>query len=1368
MRIDNAAFAGANSSSNKKPRYVVRVSFDNDNTDFVYFTSHANTETPDGATVIENCVRGISVLSQKINPDQGNSTIGNFNFTLVDTSNEVTEKLRDKLNAGDSLRHKRIVCYVGYENLVWADYKIILTYIIDGITYKDGEYKFQCSDIQRIVRKDIFNPEITYLSDSVTPDQDYIPASTGDTTLFPLVLHDSSYSDRPNEEVGYIRIEDEIICHSGLFTHTDAGVSFQVVQRGALNTVAKSHVNSTGISSGRGLKITEHIYLAGAAPKVAYQVLTGHVAENLCLQSENMDITWTVSNAVINNDVTPAPDGSTADRLNVTASDAIHELNQAITVTSNEVHTVSAFVKNDGERYAYLNYLYSAANNVTIVVDLDTQTVTDTNELTSTLDSYGVVNYGDYSRIWLAANLGAVTAVDIRFGAAGDAKPSTYTDGRPQFLAVAGEDLFFFGAQASKTSTLIPYVATTTTTQSKKTLPDNWHLGIGHDLVRLSDFTTLGQDDWNQFDDTGRHVRFEGHKKVDGKKFIETQIMYWLAAFMPIYADGQIGVKRLSPILSDSGYVVELNSSNIVSYGDLKHDYKAVINQIVVDWNYVFGKDDYTKTNILIDSDSLSTHNDAPIKKLKLRGVHTASHTDEDLNNYFDSMRDRYSGPPERLSLVILPSLNTLEVGDVVKVTLDQIRDFNVSSGTTLNRAFEIQQVSTDWITGNVKLDLFGSSQEAGTLARTALSSMVSDSFYTAEGTELSTVLTISANAVTANGSLTGGETMAEGIYYYDGNLTINSGVTVTISDNVELRIKGSLTINGAIDGAGNGHDGGVGATLFAAGGTTYTRSPPAPWGASNAGRGSKGFIGNTQPSGHLPESTGSDYGFYSFNPLIESLPSVGRFSIINESSYLTGVPTDLRGSSGSGGGFMSTSLNNTRTIRIVGTDGGAGGAGLMIINRGMSFGVNGSIDLSGIDGVENSATYQFNSSTYHGSSGAGGAPGALLVLIDGNHTAPELSGETLVSNQGNSFYAGDRLTGASYQPPNRYAEMIGFSGFDMGKSAYRIQYLPVDETPEEEQIEDINISGTFLQTWTLRQNSAGIYGAYAVAYGNGLFVMCERSNVYQVHTSPDGHNWTARAVGGSNGLSSDIEYADGLFVLVGSGPSAAYYIATSPDGITWTERSSGLGTGTLVNITHGDGLWVAIGTSSAIFTSPDGITWTSRTSAITGTLQGVTYGDGEFMTLSATSPSDVQTSPDGITWTAKTSFVGEVGYEVVYADGKYVAVTANLAYVGGVVISEDNGTTWTSYDLPTVAQVGYDIVYVNGSFVIMGGDTSNQLSFIASSNDGTVWHNHTLPALADNAIRGAAFGNGILVTVGDNLDSTYGAQVLTSMELNG
>lgn len=803
----NNEFATRIDAPSLEPRFVVRLSFDRDDTDFVYLTSHDDTDLPDNITAIKGCLQPITGVSQKINPDKANSTIGAMNIKAVDLNGELSDLIAAKREAGFGLRHKKVLAYVGFKDLAWEDFERQRTFIVESLTIKDGLVSLKTEDIQRQTRKTIFNVKQTTLAKPVDATQTHIPCTARSLSAFPVVLHDDSYSAHPNQSVAYIQIDDEIIAHTGLFNHPTDGTSFQVLQRGALNTRSAAHDADEGKSEDRRTEIKEVVYIEGVALKVAYALLTG--------------------------------------------------------------------------------VLYGQSDN----------------------------------------------------------------------------------------------------------LPSHWHLGIDTTLVRLSDWEAAGSDLWDTATNTGKIVRFIGVEGQDGKAFIEKEILLWTGAFMPVYSDGTLGFKRMRGILNDAPTIRTLNEASVVSYGAVTEDMKSVINTLEINWNYDHVQGRYTKVNRLIDADSIIQHDDGNFKKITFRGVATGRHTDEEVRGYLNVLRDRYSGPPLRLRASVLPRHSDLEVGDVVKISLPNMTDS--ATGKAINRAFEIQSISTDWATGNLRLDLFASSQRA-TLIPLADEFVMEDSFYTSEGTDLATVLSIANGVVQADGAITSNGS-GFSVFYFDGDLEIPDGITVTFSGNVELRVKGALTQNGIIDGRGNSLGAGrLGTSTKAINSVdvVYCRS-------------GRSVAYHAKDNGQNVAVNGEGIG-------------LGFLSLLNQNGTdISGDESILDGVSGISGDtvksiYADISGNAIKTSTISNIDvpsppalNGLGGAGIKLIARGYSLGPNAVIDTSGADSTPPTLSTFYGSPALtnnsrlavYPSSGGGGAAGGFLYLIDGNSTPPDIISKRVAKN---------------------------------------------------------------------------------------------------------------------------------------------------------------------------------------------------------------------------------------------------------------------------------------------------------------------------------------------------------------------------------
>jgi hypothetical protein len=558
------------------------------------------------------------------------------------------------------------------------------------------------------------------------------------------------------------------------------------------------------------------------------------------------------------------------------------------------------------------------------------------------------------------------------------------------------------------------------------TLPDDYHLGIDTALVDITMFQGIGTDLYDPSDLTaGLILSFSttrGISEMDGKSFIEEQLNVPMWAFNPISAEGKIGIRKLTPVLDDAASVASATTQNIIEHGALDHHVGDVINRIVVKWNH--NGDDFTRTDELINTGSISRHGLGATRTFEFYGLTVQRHTNQTLKRIFNAISDRYGSPPQTIDLTLSATMNSLETGDVLRVTLP-LRDF--ADASTLDRAFEIEQRQWNPRTGAFTVTGFASTaapedQPVGTTTPLA------DAWYTSAGTALTSALTIVGNAVTTNGNLT------SGIYYYAGNLTINSGVTVTINGNVQLRIRGSLTINGKIDGKGRGQTG------FSDGNTIGSAYAP-------VGTATVQTIGSTRGSSGLVYSGGLFVEYHGLT--ITGRPATFRPSLEVVGGALLGLPAETRGTPGMFGGAVVEGS----TLRAKGGAGGNSGAGLIVVCRGTPvFGASGNIDLSGNDGsAGNSASV--GGHTLYAGGGGGGSPGELYVLLDGNdQVLPDVNSTTFLANFGACTQTGNPIVyGGSFSNPDPspadpwtgYSQGIG--SVDVWQSASFVTWVPLE-----------------------------------------------------------------------------------------------------------------------------------------------------------------------------------------------------------------------------------------------------------------------------------------------------------------------------------
>ena len=609
-------------------------------------------------------------------------------------------------------------------------------------------------------------------------------------------------------------------------------------------------------------------------------------------------------------------------------------------------------------------------------------------------------------------------------------------------------------------------------------LPDHWNAGLELTQVNNATYSDIGEDLY-QSETQGFMLRFTHLSGTDAKKFIEEQINVPAGMYTRVASDGRLEARRVNDKINDAAYDLAVTRDTVVRYGALKNKPKNVINQYRVDWDYNGEK--YLRTNLFIDADSISRNNASTIKILKLKGVVVSRFTVGKINTLLKRYLDRFRDPPMTISVTTTPETNVLEASDTVSLNLNTIvRDAYAPSGTSfLDRVFEVQRITTDWVKGTTKLDLLAGSADPSDDVVIGSTPVVTGGFYTSKGSDIAAISPLVVDGsgnVTRDFTLTGyenGSTLAhdtnhaDSIYYYDGDLTIPSGRTINIEHSVQLRVKGTLTINGTINGEGKGWPGFVDGTSI---GATWPGYP-----ANN----------NTGYVGHVMSSDGVILTLYSAGPANRAGQRTNGQSVnfpiltldpglINaspEATDIIGIPTSLTGARAMFGGPLINGVFTIRdrfrgTMARAGGSGGASGSGLAVVCRGMGFGLNGLINLSGTTGLQGTTEAAFDGSrTYAPGSGAGGGQGSLLVILDGgNAPAPNNIENRFTAKTGATPIQGQSARGMfgngiiSWDPIDA-SPLPTLTGFNAGdylgelqeimdeverkKVSYRVLYLP-------------------------------------------------------------------------------------------------------------------------------------------------------------------------------------------------------------------------------------------------------------------------------------------------------------------------------------
>jgi len=949
-----------------QPRHVYVISFDDANTDLAYFCSHDDIViggSPE-PTVFYGDIINASTHSQGLNPIRANATIGSVSFTFLDDSQALTALINSKLypvtspeSVGEGLRAKRVQHWIGEQGAEWSSgYDLVQTsQINDAISIvNDGKgYRFTGRDIQRSELEDIFDPKKTNLTSSLSKTG--ITVNVNSTTDIDLIQHGASYSDAPNDLVGYIRIKDEKI----RFTSKTANTFTVDNAQTTLNGAAAKGDNAITVTDSSDFSTSGVGYILSGSPETP------------------TEIKWT--------GISASPE---------------HVLTGVTGVTS-------AF--SGGETIVN-------AKGRGVLGTLPAAYDVDTSQAVSNRTKVEENIYYELPALKMA-------------------------------YAILTGNLFGSSPISS--------------------IPSHHSLGISTDWVSTSKFTQFTDDLWDAADDTkGVILRFDGLKKTNAKKFIEEELLFWTGTFTPILPTGEIGLQRMTGVLSDAAHTGVWNEDNVLNINNVRYDLNDMHNNVAIDWNYDSVQEDFTRALNLTDSDSITRWGTSKTLQLKSKGLHGSIHTDNILGSMFNTWRDRYSSPPFKASVTLDYTQRNVKVGEVKRLQLDHIPQFMDQDGNyqTFDASVEIQRVSVNHTTGTITADVFGSSHKATPLVLGADSSPIADAWFTSEGVDLSTVTTntISGGSpgtictIDGASSITGADDLSSaspnGIYYWDGDLNISAQLNIT--KNIELRVNGFVTFNssGKIDGKGAG----------LTGGTT----------------GQAGAIGNSQAGGGLVGSHFLVSRYFVWNStesaLVEGVNNVRPTTVLvnNGGTSITGRPTNGMGTSGGkGGDFISGGVT-----RQTGSNGGDGGASLTIYCKGAS-GVSGSqIDLSGDDGAAG-VIYSAGTPDGFAGSGAGGQAGLLNLFLIGNTVTETLSDYFLAVNGATPVLGNPAPApiNAASEPDPLYSFYTGISGRDVSRANLLVDWVPDNLTPASDAsvIADTGTGITFAENANTPQTPA-------------------------------------------------------------------------------------------------------------------------------------------------------------------------------------------------------------------------------------------------------------------------------------------------------
>jgi hypothetical protein len=197
------------------------------------------------------------ILSQKIEPEQGRSSVSMLTLAFIDYQGIMSQIVARGVVVDDILG-KKVKVFMGYKELSFPeDYHVVFRGKISGVDSISGLVKLQISDPNLGRRSQLFFRGASTLTSAVLAADTTIPV-VSNTDFFQHILGPDAAYD-PAIKL-YLTVDDEVIEYGptasvpgGVITPTD----FQNVVRGARGTVAADHDAGAEISC--SVEITDHV-----------------------------------------------------------------------------------------------------------------------------------------------------------------------------------------------------------------------------------------------------------------------------------------------------------------------------------------------------------------------------------------------------------------------------------------------------------------------------------------------------------------------------------------------------------------------------------------------------------------------------------------------------------------------------------------------------------------------------------------------------------------------------------------------------------------------------------------------------------------------------------------------------------------------------------------------------------------------------------------------------------------------------------------------------------------------------------------------------------------------------------------------------
>ena len=256
--------------------------------------------------------------------------------------------------------------------------------------------------------------------------------------------------------------------------------------------------------------------------------------------------------------------------------------------------------------------------------------------------------------------------------------------------------------------------------------------------------------------------------------------------------------------------------------------------------------------------------------------------------------------------------------------------------------------------------------------------------------------------------------------------------------------------------------------------------------------------------------------------------------------------------------------------------------------------------------------------------------------------------------------------------------------------------------------------AGDPLDQWHEFQMTGRIPNLQTIRYAQGKWLGLHRdgsTGADSLVTSIDGRNWTIHTTFESSATVTDLDFASGLWLAVGTCQATNVFVLTSTNAVDWNSSTLPRGAGASIGlwrIRRSPTEWILLANASC-FRSPDGRSWTA--SQLSPPWLDIVYGDGHWVAIvnewlvgdvSVGSLAISTNLTDWQWWSRPALPLNRIFYSLKCADGLWFGVTGDYwtaCSAGTSVFSWTGGTNWITprFSAPSPGQqLDGQIILVN------------------------------------------------------------------------